>query len=162
MYEQTATALLMAALTATPAQVIVEVAATLQPRDWPTQQHLTVWQAIAAHADNLTRAGQGGTLPVIEDVAGALTQAGDMNNEYVRTLLLDAVGTIRGGRSTPPQATERLANLLRRYRLLNVLKATAEALQQAADGGDDAIRRAVRYTRYLPTYAARAGVRVDD
>ncbi|MCT2024387.1 hypothetical protein [Corynebacterium sanguinis] len=162
MYQQTATALLMSALTATPAQVIVEVAATLQSRDWPTPAHRTVWQAIAAHADDLTRAGQGATLPVIEDVAGALTQAGDMNNEYVRAVLLDAVGTVRGGRSTPPQATERLANLLRRYRLLNVLKATAEALQQAADAGDDAIRRAVRYTRYLPTYAARAGVSVDD
>ncbi|MGV0448347.1 hypothetical protein [Corynebacterium sanguinis] len=162
MYEQTATTLLMSALTATPAQVIVEVAATLQSRDWPTQQHLTVWQAIAAHADNLTRAGQGGTLPAIEDVAGALTQAGEMNNEHVRAVILDAVGTVRGGRSTTPQTTERLANLLRRYRLQAVLKATAQALEQAAEGGDYEIHRALRYTSYLPAFAERAGVAVDD
>ena len=162
MYEQTATALLMAALTATPAQVITDVAETLQPRDWPTPAHRTVWQAIADHADNLTRTGQGATLPVIEDVAGALTQSGNMNNEHVRAVILDAVGTVRGGRSTTPQAAERLANLLRRYRLQTVLKATSQALEQAADGGDYEIRRALRYTSYLPAFAERAGVAVDD
>ena len=162
MYEQTATALLMSALTATPAQVIVEVAATLQSRDWPTPAHCTVWQAIADHAQELAHAGQGATLPVIEDVAGALTQAGEMNNEYVRAVILDAVGTVRGGHSTTPQTTERLANLLRRYRLQAVLKATAQALEQAADGGDYEIHRALRYTSYLPAFAERAGVAVDD
>ncbi|WP_165164878.1 hypothetical protein [Corynebacterium qintianiae] len=94
-------------------------------------------------------------------MAANLQRAGQMN-EHAQGVILDAIGTVRGGRILAPHAIHDLATSLRRHKLAHVLTDTADALYTAATGSDDDVRKALRYAHYLPQYAARAGVKLDD
>lgn len=162
LYHQTATATLMSALTAAPAHVVLNVAEVLQPGDWPTAAHLAIWETIVTHCRDLAEAGHPETVPSVEIVSATLQRSGHLNDQNTRALLLDAIGTVRGGRALPAGATAQLAAILRRHRLRQVLADTAQALQAAANGSDADVQKALRYANYLPQYAARAGVKLDD
>lgn len=161
LYHQTATATLMSALTATPANGVLDVAEGLQPGDWPTAAHQAIWQAVVTHCHDLAEAGHPGTVPSVEIVSATLQRSGHLNDQNTRALLLDAVGTVRGGRALPADATAQLAAILRRHRLRQVLADTAQALQAAANGSDADVQRAMNYVQHLPRYIQRAGVNVE-
>lgn len=161
LYHQTATATLMSALTAAPAHVVVNVAEGLQPGDWPTAAHLAIWETIVTHCHDLAEAGHPETVPSVEIVSATLQRSGHLNDQNTRELLLDAIGTVRGGRALPAEATAQLAAILRRHRLRQVLADTAQALQAAANGSDADVQRAMNYVQHLPRYIQRAGVNVE-
>lgn len=157
LHAQTATALLMCALTSAPAHVVIDVAGDMQQGDWPTAAHLAVWLATVAHCNDLAANNAQDTTPSVEVVADHLRRAGHLNDQ-TSAVILDAVGTVRGGRTLPPHTAYDLAASLKRYRLAQVLAATADALQVAATGSDDDVQRAMNYVAHLPRYVQRAGV----
>lgn len=157
----TATALLMAALTCNTAADVLDVDDGLLDGDWPTTQHLYIWQAIVSQARQLAEHGHADTVVSAELVYTELRRGG-LLDFHVQGLLTDALGTVRGGHRLPPTAAAEYAHALKRQRLATVCAIARDMFDAAASGSDRDVRRALAYVETLRAKAARAGVNVDE
>lgn len=158
MTHQTATAALMATITATPAAEVVALAVDVQPRDWPTADHWHIFVAAVNQARALTEAEHPDTIVSVETINRDLTAAGQLTDN-ARAIMLDAVGTVRGGNSLPPHSAAEQLESLKRFHMQNVFDAFADMAKTASETGSDADALAlIEYAAHIPAYAHRAGV----
>lgn len=158
MARQTAAVALNAVLTATPAADVARLAVDVAEHDFPAVDYWHVFTAAAEQARALTAAGNGTLIVAAETVSAALQARGQLTDN-TRTVLLDAVGTCRGGRALAPTAAADALQALKRWRWQQAARAVAEQAHTAAETGSDADAvRLLQYAAHLERLAKRAGV----
>lgn len=158
MARQTAAVALNAVLTAAPAVDVARLAADVTERDFPAVDYWHVFTTAAEQARALTAAGNGTLIVSAETVSAALQARGQLTDN-TRTVLLDAVGTCRGGRALAPTAAAQTLQALKRWRFQQAAAAVAEqATATAATGSDADAVRLLHYAAHLERLAKRAGV----